>query len=122
MEFDAYLRFLVALIFVLALIGALTWLARRFGFGGRVTPSGTKNRRIQVLEVTAVDAKRRLVLLRRDDIEHLVLLGPNSELVVECGIASQIQPRGFAAELDGADSTELAELRPGERPAQVSEV
>ena len=37
-------------------------------------------------EVAAVDPKRRLVLVRRDGVEHLRLLGSNSELVIETGI------------------------------------
>ena len=35
MEFETYIRFIVALLFVLALIGLLTWLVRHFGVGGR---------------------------------------------------------------------------------------
>ncbi len=87
MEFETYIRFIVALLFVLALIGLLTWLVRRFGLGGRI---GSRNRgksRIGVVELAPVDAKRRLVLVRRDDQEHLILLGANSELLVESGFA-----------------------------------
>jgi len=50
-------------------------------------------RRLAVIEVAAVDTKRRLVLLRRDDREHLVLLGANSELLIESGIPAR-QPKG----------------------------
>ena len=39
-----------------------------------------------MVETAAIDAKRRLVLLRRDGTEHLVLLGANTELLVESGI------------------------------------
>jgi hypothetical protein len=39
MDFNIYLRFMFALILVLGLIGALTWAARRFGFGGQLTPN-----------------------------------------------------------------------------------
>ena len=37
MEISAYMRFIAALVFVLALIGGLTWLARRFGLVVRAT-------------------------------------------------------------------------------------
>ncbi len=43
-------------------------------------------RRLGVVEVAAVDTRRRLVLVRRDDVEHLVLLGLNNDLVIESGI------------------------------------
>jgi flagellar protein FliO/FliZ len=93
MEFDLYLRFLLALIFVLGLIGLLTWLVRRFGLAGRLTPSGGRQRRLEVVEVLALDGKHRLVLLRRDSVEHLVLIGATADLVIEGGI-SRHEPDG----------------------------
>ena len=87
MEFDTYIRFIVALVFVLALIGLLTWLVRRFGVGGRISARSGRKSRIGVVELAAVDAKRRLVLVRRDERGHLILLGVNSELLVESGFA-----------------------------------
>ncbi len=87
MDIDVYLRFLLALVFVLALIGILAWAARRFGLGVRTLPNRNRTRRLAIVEVAAVDSKRRLVLVRRDDKEHLVLLGANSELLIEPGIA-----------------------------------
>ena len=85
MDLTDYLRFLAALTFVLALIGGLAWLLRRTGWGGKVVTS--RHGRLGVVEVAPVDAKRRLVLLRRDGVEHLVLLSPTSETVIEAGIA-----------------------------------
>ncbi len=93
MEFGGYFRFLIALVFVLGLIGALAVLARRFGFGFPATavrPGG--DRRLRVVEVTALDGRRRLVLVRRDDVEHLILLGPTSELLIESGIQGRTPP------------------------------
>ncbi len=86
MDFNIYLRFMFALILVLGLIGALTWAARRFGFGGQLTPNAGKTPRLSVVEVRTLDSRRKLVLLRRDDREHLVLLGPNQDLHLEGGI------------------------------------
>lgn len=98
MDFDIFFRFLIALIFVLGLIGLLAWAARRFGVGGRVAMRSGRRRRMSVVEVAAVDAKRRLVLVRRDDVEHLVMLGPTADLVIEQGIATPADevdaPRG----------------------------
>lgn len=88
MEFTTYFRFLVALLFVLALIGLLAWAARRFGFlRGTVRPLSGK-RRLEVVEIAPVDSKRRLLLVRRDQTEHLVLLGTTTDIVLESGIGA----------------------------------
>jgi flagellar protein FliO/FliZ len=80
-----YLQFVVALLFVLALIGLATLLARRFGLGHAPRPT-SRRRRVAIEEILPLDGKRRLVLIRRDAVEHLVLLGTSSEIVVEHGI------------------------------------
>jgi flagellar protein FliO/FliZ len=88
MSFVTYLQFALALVFVVALIGGLAVLARRVGLGG-LAPAG-KQRRLAIVEVLAVDNRRRLVLLRRDGAEHLILLGPAGDTVVET--AAVVQP------------------------------
>lgn len=83
MEPTNYLRFALALVFVVALIIGLAGLARRYGFAGAAPAVARRARRLKLLEVLPLDAKRRLVLVRRDDREHLVLLGANTEIVLE---------------------------------------
>ena len=78
-------RFIFALAAVLALIAGLSWLLRRYGAGLNVAP-GLRGQRIGVVAFSPVDGKRRLALIRRDNVEHLVLLGPNQETVIETGI------------------------------------
>ena len=87
MEPGTYLRFVLALVFVLALIGLVAWLARRFGLAGAVALPRGRRRRLSVMESLAVDGKRRLVLVRRDNVEHLILLGTGPDIVVETGIS-----------------------------------
>ena len=94
MDFNIYLRFVLALLLVLGLIAGLTWAARRFGFGGQLTPNAGKSPRLSVVEVRALDSRHKLVLLRRDDCEHLVLLGPNQDLLIEGGIQTPRQATG----------------------------
>ena len=87
MELAEYFRYVAALIFVVSLIALLAWAAKRFGFGGvRVTSAGSA-RRLAVVETLALDGKRRLVLCRRDGVEHLLLLGGERETIVEASIA-----------------------------------
>lgn len=100
MEFGQIFRFLVALVFVLGLIGALTIVAKRAGFTPRATrPTSGARKRLSIVEVMVVDAKRRLVLVRRDDREHLILLGADRDLLVESNVASPAEPQSGA----GAD-------------------
>lgn len=87
-DVDQVLRFALALLFVLGLIGAFALLGRRMGFAPRVTSpvTGRSRRRLGVVEILSVDAKRKLLLIRRDDREHLILLGAGQDLVIEAGL------------------------------------
>ena len=86
MDTGEYFKFMLALIFVLGLIAGLALLMRRYGFGVASLRKGVTGRRLQVVEVSALDARRRLVLVRRDSVEHLILLGVNNEMIVESNI------------------------------------
>lgn len=103
MEFEGYLRFVLALAFVLGLIGVLALLAKRFNLGFPTPMKTGKGRRIRVIEVQPLDARRRLVLLRRDAVEHLVLIGPGQDLVIE---------RGIPAPPEAGDPAPLPEAKP----------
>ena len=43
-------------------------------------------RRLGVIEQANVDGRRRLLLIRRDDVEHLVMTGGPVDVVIETGI------------------------------------
>ena len=82
MDPTEYLRFAAALIFVLALIGAAAFALRAFGF---MTP-GNRNkaeRRLTIVETMVLDPRRRLMIVRRDNVEHVLLLGLSGETIVE---------------------------------------
>lgn len=85
MEWTAYLRVVAALAVVVGLMLAALWLLRRFPVGGMVARPGQR-RRLSVVESVAVDSRRRLVLVRRDGTEHLLLVGGTHDVVVEGGI------------------------------------
>ncbi|WP_027667700.1 MULTISPECIES: flagellar biosynthetic protein FliO [Rhizobium] len=70
---------------------------------------GGRNRqpRLQVLDAAAVDARRRLVLVRRDDVEHLIMIGGPSDIVIE----SRILP-ATAEQPDSAIRPQPVEQRP----------
>lgn len=92
-----YLRFVAALVFVLGLIGVTAWLARRFRLGARA--AGIAGRRLTLVETLPLDARRRLMLVRRDGTEHLLLVGQDGNRLIESGIAAPVDdalssPRG----------------------------
>ncbi len=80
-------QFFLAFIIVLGLIGATAWAVRRFG-GGRLGSVGMRGRqpRLAVVDYASVDARRRLLLIRRDNVEHLVMIGGPTDVVVESNI------------------------------------
>jgi flagellar protein FliO/FliZ len=104
MEFTNVAQAVLALIFVLGLIGVVAVAARRFGLGVPSPTIRTKNKRVTVSEVTIVDSKRRLVLIKRDDQEHLILLSPTSELVIEQNIKAGQTPFQTVLDSQGSDT------------------
>lgn len=86
-EGSQFFRFAAALVFVLSLMGGLALIMRRINEGRMAGPPNAR-RRLKVVEILPLDARRRLVLLRRDGREHLVILGANGETVIESGIES----------------------------------
>jgi len=79
--------FFFAFVAVLALIGVAAWLVRRFA-SNRLGANPNRGRmpRLAVIDAAAVDGRRRLVLVRRDNIEHLLMIGGPSDIVVESNI------------------------------------
>lgn len=86
MDLGTYFRFVVALLFVLALIVVLAWAARHFGLGSRMGANAGKRKRLSIVEVAPLDGRNKLVLVKRDGVEHLLMLGHNDPLLVESGI------------------------------------
>ena len=48
--------------------------------------TAVRGRRLAIVETLTLDARRRLVIVRRDDAEHLLLLGINQDIVVEANL------------------------------------
>ncbi|WVT74964.1 flagellar biosynthetic protein FliO [Sinorhizobium chiapasense] len=89
---------------------------------------GGKNRqpRLAVLDAAAVDTRRRLVLVRRDDVEHLIMIGGPTDIVIESRIGSTEERAPIAerkiAEPAGVDSRPAArELPQQTAPSPQSE-
>ena len=87
MEFLDLLRYFGALLLVLAMVGGAGLLARRFGVPGVTKPTSIK--RLAVVETLMVGPRQRLIIFRRDNVEHLVLSGPDGVSVIENGIPTK---------------------------------
>ncbi len=59
---------------------------------------GRRGQRIGISEYHEVDKTRRLVLIRRDNVEHLILIGGNQDVVVETGITAAGVASAYAAQ------------------------
>ena len=75
-----------ALIIVLVLVVAGLW-ALKLLFKASGSVARGRQRRLAVMDTLNMDAKRSLVLIRRDDVEHLLVIGGTQDVVVETGIS-----------------------------------
>ena len=89
MDSQMIVKFLVAFIFVISLMFVISYIAKKMGLSNNVTMNNVK-KRLAVTSFMAVDHKHRLYLVKRDDVEHLILIGPNNQTVVERNIKSDI--------------------------------
>ncbi len=66
-------RMVLALIFVIGLIGGFGWVGRRLGW---LSLFRTPESRLEVLDTLTLDPRTRLVLTRVDAEEYLALISP----------------------------------------------
>src|SRR3954449_1141890 len=91
------LTFFFAFVAVLALIGLAAWLVRRFA-GNRLGANANRGGMppLPVIDAAAVESRRRLGLVRRDNIEHLLMIGGPTDIVVEQNIVRAMPARDQA--------------------------
>src|SRR5580700_10916893 len=97
-EMPFVVKFFLAFLLVLGLIGVGAWGLRRFS-SGRLGGASTRGRqpRLGVIDYASVDARRRLILVRRDNVEHLLMIGGPTDVVVEANIVRAVAaPRDVA--------------------------
>jgi flagellar biogenesis protein FliO len=83
---NSWLTMLLALGIVVVLIFLAVWLLK-FLFNASGNVARGRNKRLSVVDSLALDPKRHLLIVRRDDVEHLILVGGPQDVVVETGIA-----------------------------------
>ncbi|MGV8841593.1 MAG: flagellar biosynthetic protein FliO, partial [Bauldia sp.] len=84
----AILLLIAALALVVVGLAFRIFRGRSFGF------RGSRNRapRLSVPDVLPIDSRRKLVLVRRDAVEHLLLVGGATDVVIETAIQRAVQP------------------------------
>src|SRR5246500_513021 len=112
-EMPLPVRFFIAFLIVLGLIGVTAWVVRRFGAArlGAATARG-RQPRLAVIDAAAVDGRRRLILIRRDNVEHLLMIGGPSDIVVEPNIVRGIPGRDQMAPRPAAGTEQPPRIAP----------
>lgn len=90
-------RFVIAaggVFLALVILIVVLWIIRNKAPSPFVRGGRSRQPRLQVLDAAAVDTRRRLVLVRRDNVEHLILIGGPTDIVVESGIG---EPKAYLA-------------------------
>ena len=103
-----------ALLIVLAGLATAAWAMRRFGIG-RLAGAGSRGRqpRLAVIDSVGIEGRRRLILVRRDFVEHLLMIGGPTDVIVESNI---VRPGPAPHEVRLERSPAAAIPRPGAIP------
>lgn len=104
-QFATAVIWTLAALIVLVLVLVIVKMIRSLTFGTFVAGGRNRKTRLAVMDATAVDSHRRLVLVRRDDVEHLILIGGPTDVVVEREIRLGGQPRRAALTADNGHET-----------------
>lgn len=87
---NTWLTALFALGIVLVLIVLGVWLLKLV-LNASTNASRGRNRRLGVVDSLSLDPKRQLLIIRRDNVEHLILTGGPQDIVIEAGITMDEQ-------------------------------
>ncbi len=90
------LVWIAAIVAVVALAAAILYLYTRTRSDNPLF--APRERRLAYVERAHLDGGRKLVLIRRDDVEHLLLVGGPIDLVIETGIPADPLPKREVAE------------------------
>lgn len=99
------LSWLFFVVFIVGLITVVIMLIRGYVKSGAVSPpfgerlfQPKPQKRLGIIEEANIDGRRKLVIIQRDDVEHLVMIGGPVDIVIETGIDRAGEIRGRAKE------------------------
>lgn len=116
-----FFRYFAALLLVLGLIGAAGLATRKFGVPGLTKPLAV--RRLHIVESLMLSPRQKIAIIRRDDVEHLVMITPTGAQVIEAGFAPpppKVEPVD-PAEPEKSEKSDTAESAPPEPAPSASE-
>jgi hypothetical protein len=116
----AVLWTLLALV-LLVIVLVIVRLVRSMTFGTFVVGGKNRKTRLAVMDATPVDSHRRLVLVRRDDVEHLILIGGPTDVVVEQHIRAGVPQQVRRPSPPEGSPEPAARPRPSGAPAPVQQ-
>lgn len=89
MDTIGFLRFLAASGIILALIALMAWVLKRWPVLRGIHSSQGQTPRLRVIEQRGLDPRYKLVLVQRDDVQHLLILSNTGQpQIIETGIAA----------------------------------
>ena len=99
-ELSIWVKFFLAFLVCLGLMGGLYYAVRRFGSGALSVGTTARGRqpRLALIDTAIVDTRRRLVLIRRDNVEHLIMIGGPTDVVIEPNIVRAAREAPHARE------------------------
>jgi len=104
----------------LVLLIIVLWVIRNRAPSPFVRGGRNRQPRLQVLDAAAVDTRRRLVLVRRDDVEHLIMIGGPTDIVIESRILPQPdEPAEAAYRPQPAEQQPISVARPETPPVSL---
>ncbi|MGD9668480.1 MAG: hypothetical protein AB7U75_05415 [Hyphomicrobiaceae bacterium] len=84
------LFYLLVIVLIGGAAAAVAYFARNYMQGNGASVFGNRaERRLDVVEQSSIDGRRRLVLVRRDNVEHLIMTGGPVDLVIETNISQR---------------------------------
>ena len=108
------------LLVVLAVLHFRFRLFRRRKGRSRAKSGALSHTRIEILETKIIDAERKFVLVRCDDVEHLVMVGGPADVVVENDVRKVRGPGAAPAKIPGFETERRAPaLTPPPAPART---
>ena len=119
------LSYLVVFLIMVVLLSLFAFGAKRFArgrltLGGNGSAGRSRQPRLGIVDIYELDRQRQLILLRRDNTEHLLLVGGPNDVVVERNIVRAGGNRVSAELADRSDGSDGAEapltLPPGVEP------
>ena len=83
MEISHYIRSGLALAIVISLIFLIFALLRKFNFGRFAGAAPGAKRRLSLQDMLILDDKRRIVIVKCDSKEHVILLSQGCDLLID---------------------------------------